>query len=136
MARSKTFVPVRILLKGLSVSFLILFLLSTTSQAQQRCGTVEYTNKLKSQNLLENDAQFEQWMTKKINNRKQQLGTERSQSTYQVPIVVHVIHNGEAVGTGTNISDAQIISQIDVLNKDFNRLNADASNTPAEFTNA
>lgn len=36
--------------------------------------------------------------------------------TYTVPIVVHVIHLGETVGTGTNISDAQVISAIDDLN--------------------
>ncbi|HET9055147.1 MAG TPA: zinc metalloprotease, partial [Cyclobacteriaceae bacterium] len=34
---------------------------------------------------------------------------------------------------GRNISDAQILSQLDVLNKDFNRLNTDAVNTPSEF---
>ena len=32
-----------------------------------------------------------------------------------------------------NISDAQIQSQIDVLNEDFRKINADASNVPAEF---
>ena len=34
---------------------------------------------------------------------------------YTIPVVVHVIHNGEAVGTGTNISDAQIQSAITSL---------------------
>lgn len=52
---------------------------------------------------------------------------------YTIPIVVHVIHNGDAVGVNENISDAQILSQIEVLNDDFRRLNADASNTPAAF---
>ena len=59
--------------------------------------------------------------------------SSRTQATYQIPVVVHVIHNGEAIGSGTNIPDAQILSQISVLNKDYNRLNADAGNTPAEF---
>ncbi|HCW08707.1 MAG TPA: hypothetical protein DGG95_15215, partial [Cytophagales bacterium] len=40
---------------------------------------------------------------------------------------------GEPLGTGTNIPDDQILSQINVLNEDFNRLNADTINTPAEF---
>src|SRR5688572_26883130 len=35
------------------------------------------------------------------------------------PVVVHVIHNGEAIGTGTNLSQAQIQSQLTVLNQDF-----------------
>lgn len=50
-----------------------------------------------------------------------------------IPVVVHVIHSGEAIGTGTNISNAQIQSQIDVLNEDFRRLNQDILNVPAAF---
>ena len=37
------------------------------------------------------------------------------------------------MGTGLNIPEGQIISQIDVLNEDFRRLNADKSNTPTQF---
>lgn len=46
---------------------------------------------------------------------------------------MHVLHNGEPIGTGNNISDPQIQSQIDVLNEDFRRLNADRFNTPTQF---
>ncbi|MBX2916467.1 MAG: PKD domain-containing protein [Cyclobacteriaceae bacterium] len=38
-----------------------------------------------------------------------------------IPIIVHVVHNGEAIGTGTNISQAQVQAQIEVLNEDFRR---------------
>lgn len=51
----------------------------------------------------------------------------------RIPVVVHVLHAGEPIGTGLNISMAQIESQIDVLNEDFRRLNADAINTPVAF---
>lgn len=51
-----------------------------------------------------------------------------------IPVVVHVLHRDEAIGTGLNISQAQIQSQIDVLNEDFRRLNANRVNTPAAFT--
>lgn len=50
-----------------------------------------------------------------------------------IPVVIHVLHNGEAVGNGLNISMAQIQSQIDVLNEDFRRLNSDSNQTPAVF---
>src|SRR3954466_15159365 len=46
-----------------------------------------------------------------------------------IPVVVHVVYNGAA----QNISDAQIQSQIDVLNHDFRKTNADVSNLPAVF---
>jgi hypothetical protein len=47
----------------------------------------------------------------------------------EIPVYVHVLYRTNS----ENISDAQINSQIDVLNEDFNLANADASNAPAEF---
>jgi hypothetical protein len=107
---------------------------SFTLEAQDRCGTVEYIELLKSKNVLfENSNTFEKWLQEKRLSKDRQTKTQRTQATYQVPVVVHVIHNGEAVGSGANISDEQIQSQINVLNKDYKRLNADASSTPPEF---
>src|SRR5262249_46623723 len=40
---------------------------------------------------------------------------------YTIPVVVHVIHGGEAVGTEPNISDLQVQDQIRILNEDFGR---------------
>jgi hypothetical protein len=48
-----------------------------------------------------------------------------------IPVVIHVLFNN----AGQNISDAQALSQIDVLNKDFRLLNTDRSNIPAAFKN-
>lgn len=46
-----------------------------------------------------------------------------------IPVVVHVLYNTAA----QNISDAQVQSQIDVLNEDFRKLNADYTKTPALY---
>ncbi|MEO5570675.1 MAG: M43 family zinc metalloprotease [Bacteroidia bacterium] len=46
-----------------------------------------------------------------------------------IPVVFHVIHEGGP----ENISTAQILDQLDSLNKDFRRLNADTVDTPAPF---
>jgi Pregnancy-associated plasma protein-A len=46
-----------------------------------------------------------------------------------IPVVVHVVWKTAA----QNISDAQVESQIDVLNHDFRRTNPDAGNTPSVF---
>jgi hypothetical protein len=46
-----------------------------------------------------------------------------------IPVVVNVLYRTAA----ENISDAQIQSQIDVLNQDFTATNADFSSTPTEF---
>ena len=45
----------------------------------------------------------------------------RADTVYTLPVVVHVIHLGEAPGDGINISDAQIRSAIEVLNDIFRK---------------
>lgn len=54
-------------------------------------------------------------------------------SILTIPVVFHVLHNGDAYGTGENISDEQILSQLDALNRDFNNRNADTSRIPSVF---
>ena len=43
----------------------------------------------------------------------------RTSTEYTLPVVVHVLHHGEAVGVENNLSDAQIQGAIDALNADF-----------------
>lgn len=50
-----------------------------------------------------------------------------------VPVVVHVLHLGEPVGTGTNISDAQIQSAIDNMNDCFAGVGAYPTDTDIQF---
>ncbi len=52
-----------------------------------------------------------------------------SKTIVTIPVVVHVLYYNSA----QNISDAQIFSQIDVLNEDYGRTNTDTSDTPAMF---
>jgi hypothetical protein len=47
---------------------------------------------------------------------------ERVETLYTIPVVVHVIHLGEPVGTGTNISDAQVQSAITAINQDYRHM--------------
>ncbi|MBR0830499.1 zinc metalloprotease [Bradyrhizobium manausense] len=46
-----------------------------------------------------------------------------------IPVVVHVIHRGGS----ENIADAQIKSQIDVLNNDYRKKNPDTAKVPGAF---
>jgi hypothetical protein len=43
-----------------------------------------------------------------------------------IPVVVHVVHRGGA----DNVSDAQVASQLDALNRDFNQRNDDIATVP------
>ena len=56
--------------------------------------------------------------------RELESGTRAAPPVYTIPIVFHVIHKGEVVGSGTNISTAQIQSAVDALNRDFRRTSA------------
>ncbi len=55
--------------------------------------------------------------------------TLQTRAVINIPVVVHVVYNT----TAQNISDQQIYSQIDILNKDFRKINADAANVPSVF---
>ena len=115
----------------LSVMPLLLFLtllFSSTfySNAQQviRCYTVEDDSIRHANNPnLQTNEEFENWIAKQLEAKRSKGETQLIiNGVYQIPIVVHVIHNGEAVGTGTNLSAATIQSQIDVLNEDFRKI--------------
>lgn len=110
--------------------------------AQDRCATVSSHEYIQKQfGLPETTTDFEAWVQQKIAERELKSKSkitapylvQATQATYKIPVVVHVIHNGEAIGVGANVSDARILSQIKILNDDFNRLNADKIKTPAAF---
>jgi PKD repeat protein len=89
---------------------------------QRTCGTGEL------------DHQYEQWLQPLIQQMEQQNAANKGAAVvYTIPVVFHIIHNNSNVGISYNISTAQVLSQLDVLNEDFRRLNLDAANTPAAF---
>ncbi len=100
--------------------FCLYFLFLTPSFAQDGCRTLE-ANSIFPFEKLPGGRDFEN----KLALILRESAHLRTEETFRIPVVIHVIHNGEAVGEGANISYAQIKSQIDVLNEDFNRKNAD-----------
>jgi len=46
---------------------------------------------------------------------------DEKRALYVLPVVVHVIHHGEPVGIGPNLSDERVMRQIEILNEDFRR---------------
>jgi hypothetical protein len=107
---------------------IIIFFFSSQLNAQHRtCASQEH---LKNQLALHPEtanlrAQIEQQTAVFI---AQNGATDRTASI-TIPVVFHIVYNNAT----QNISDAQIQSQMAVLNADFARLNADTSNTPAAF---
>jgi hypothetical protein len=102
------------------------------AQKTEKCATMTQYHKHVANNpqLIEKRKEIETFTQNWIRSQNSQKRGTRNVVT--IPVVVHVIHAGEPIGTGTNISDAQIYSQIDILNEDFRLLNADSldSNHP------
>ena len=55
------------------------------------------------------------------------------ESLMTISVVVHVIHSGESIGMGSNISDQQVIDQIAILNDDYCALNEKYYDTPSSW---
>lgn len=91
---------------------------------QIRCSTTEYEKFLQEKNPKRmSDAQFEAWLAPLVKKHKAMRTVSKMAATIiKIPVVVHVIHSGQAIGTAPNISDAQIQSQITVLNQDFRKI--------------
>lgn len=90
-----------------------------------RCVSTEYEAELKEKNPQRaTTEQFESWLSEKIADAKAKNGNSTSSTTtvITIPVVVHVISDGDAVGVSENIADAQVRSQITVLNQDYRRL--------------
>ncbi len=102
------------------------------AQDRDHCGTVQYSRTLHPDDVLYK-IEFEKWLSERMLRSQTGRQARQQAAPYKIPVVVHIVHNGEPVGVGANISDAQVQSQIRVLNEDFQRLNADTVNTPAEF---
>ena len=111
----------------------LICLLTSAADAQpspdslvNRCGVMEHERILQLRNpdrlrqLNELNNQVEQYLEK-----QQSLRQPAADVIYRIPIVVHVVHNNASNTIGgannVNISDAQILSQIQVLNEDYRR---------------
>ncbi|MDX1913439.1 MAG: M43 family zinc metalloprotease [Saprospiraceae bacterium] len=103
-------------------------LLALHASAQQRTCAAE---EVRARQLLENPAMMQEIKRIEEHTRQfaQQQGGASERTVVTIPVVVHVVYYNST----QNLTDAQILSQIDVLNADFRRTNADAGNTPAGF---
>lgn len=96
----------------------------------RKCGHSEYVHKLMEQDpgfelrreQIEKD--MEQWIQA---NPLEASGQQKV--VYTIPVVVHVLYNTSV----QNIAHSRIQEQIDVLNKDFRKLNTDVGTTPLAF---
>ncbi|MFN9983508.1 MAG: hypothetical protein ACK53Y_26515, partial [bacterium] len=99
----------------------MLFVLTIYAQKEsQNCGAEIPTD------LWENEFQHLIYEYKQRHNHQ-----IKSDTVYTIPIIFHVIHGGQTIGTFPNISQDQINSQITVLNQDFSGNGFNSSSYPS-----
>ena len=103
-------------------------MLTVKTFAQRTCATDELL-----QQALRNDTSLQRRMNVEEAAIKLYTGQHTSNKTNKtnsgsinIPVVVHIIHHGEPVGTGGNISADQVYEQIGALNLDYRLLNSDS----------
>jgi hypothetical protein len=86
------------------------------------CGSLQYSNPETKNRMEEMERAVQLHIAHEDAN-------SRTSEPVTIPVVFHVVYNLPA----QNISDAQLQSQIDVLNEDFSGANTDIVNVPACF---
>lgn len=110
----------------LSVILLGCWVMIVPAQLQRSCGTHSHM-----ESLMQSYPQMRQTI-KGIENHRLMISKgsfNGIRGEIVIPVVVHVVYNTDQ----QNISDAQVLSQIKVLNQDFQRRNPDKDLTPDIF---
>ncbi len=125
----------------LFLPLLLLLLPALHSVAQRDCRSLDY-----KQDMIRNSPELAVKVREVENFTRQRLqrssvavtgqpGTtgiagNKGISVIRIPVVVHILYNS----SGQNVSDAQVQSQIDVLNRDYHKLNADTAKIPGYYS--
>ena len=124
-------------MRAFSLLFFVFF--SFIAGAQHFCYTTEAQNQWFEKHP-EKKAEFERLQALAIEKNKLTATLPSSSLAaksaaagpiYTVPVVFHILHTGGS----ENISDAQVQDAVNILTRDFNKLNADTSNVVNAFKN-
>ncbi len=111
------------------VMLIAAIMLSGSVQAQniRNCGTMQHLHEMEQRDP--STAQRMQVIERETNQWISSNSANKVAAVVTIPVVVHVVYN-----TATqNISDAQVNSQMNILNADFRKLNSDISLLPSVF---
>lgn len=115
--------------KSIFFSLFIFIFLPAFSQTPP-CGTMQHLQQAIQENpsLKVKMQQIDDLVLQRLANMQNQSGAEQT-GVITIPVVFHVVYHG----SNQNISNAQLMSQLDVLNEDYRRLNADTIYTPTQY---
>jgi hypothetical protein len=112
--------------KALLVNLICAFGFNTIAQNIQRCGHDLYIQQRANTDstYLNTRSEIDQLISDHARHN-----SNRSGEIYRIPVVFHVIYNSAE----QNLPDSKIQEQLDILNRDYGRLNEDTVNTRSEF---
>lgn len=105
----------------ISVLFFALFVSINSFFAQQDPALPFGTDLIRCATPVKTQAQleaYEKWMSDQIAYLHRNPSAQRAE--LEIPVIIHIIHEGETVGEGNNIPTERVISQFEALNADFN----------------
>jgi len=108
-----------------TLSGIVLLLAVFSAQGQDRCGTVQ----LIQQYRMQHPDWHEAYAADSLLLAQAPAANSSQRQVITIPVVVHVIYKAP----DENISDAQVQSQMDALNRDYRAQNSDTANVPQIF---
>ena len=115
--------------RRLTFACIAVAMISVAATAQRNCGSMDVLE-LQLEEDPKRAFMMDQIETHLLNIEN--TGVREVNGVVNIPVVVHVIYNNST----ENISDAQVLSQINVLNEDFRRTNPDADDTWSQATDS
>ncbi|MBS1941947.1 MAG: T9SS type A sorting domain-containing protein [Bacteroidetes bacterium] len=109
-------------------------LLGNSLHAQQRpCYTDEMRQRMVAENpgLLHQEQQYEHGLQEYLQARAGMRDGDTT--TYVLPVVFHILYDPTLGNDVHNISDAQIYDAVNIMNRDYAKLNADLSDVCCGF---
>ncbi|NNF02557.1 MAG: T9SS type A sorting domain-containing protein [Bacteroidia bacterium] len=110
----------------LGIIFMMFPVLTNAQSKQHRCGAMEHLEmQMKADpGLKQRMEAIERHTDNFIRNN-----TAQSRAVISIPVVFHVVYNT----TAENLADSFLVSQINILNEDFRKMNADTTVIPSVF---
>ncbi len=106
-------------MRAISTIITIVIFLANSLSAQE-CGSDIINNKNKNSSKsyrLALEKSQEKWIESKA--QKSEIIDHHLRTSYEIPIVIHVMHNGEALGHPNNPTDKELYDYVEYVNKVF-----------------
>lgn len=112
--------------KYFSAIAIVCLQMNATFAQNHFCGSMEATKKLyeKHPELLQQEHDYNNQITQSVKAKGANPTLRTTEPIYTIPVVFHIIHTYGS----ENISDAQVIDQVTILNEDFRKTNPDIGN--------